>query len=195
MTFFFSGPIRKSFRAIPSLETQRLVMRKILPQDSADMYQYARDPETSKYLLWEPHRSEAFTRAHIAYLQKLYQAARFFDWALIDKESGKMIGTCGFTEIYEKQKKAEVGYVLSPAFHRRGLAPEALSTVMEYGFCTLGLETLCGRLMEDNIASQKVLSRLGFTLSETETEYFYKRGKKQRILTYSLAKHDYLAQK
>ena len=61
------------------------------------------------------------------------------------KETGKMIGTCGFTEIYEKRLAAEVGYVLSPSFHRMGLAPEALERVMEYGFMTLGLKKLSGR--------------------------------------------------
>ncbi len=159
------------------------------------MFEYSRDPETSKYLLWEPHTSRAFTRAHIRYLQKQYQNASFFDWALVDKESGKMIGTCGFTEIYERKKTAEVGYVLSPAFHRRGLAPEALSRVMEYGFCTLGLQRLSARFMEENLASQKVLARLGFREDTKRKETFYKRGTKQRILTYSITKEEYDKQK
>lgn len=195
MKILFSGPIRKSFRAICNLETPRLLLRKILPCDEQDMFEYSKNPETSKYLLWEPHHSVAFTRAHICYLQKQYQNASFFDWALVDKKSGKMIGTCGFTEIYEKRKTAEVGYVLSPAFHRQGLAPEALNKVMEYGFCTLGLNRLLARVMEENLASQKVLTRLGFQLDPAHKESFYKRGKKQMILHYVLEKQDYLQQK
>ncbi len=195
MRSLFSGPIRRSFRAIPTLETPRLILRKILPDDVSDMYEYARDPATSRFLLWEPHSSRTFTEAHIRYLQKQYRDAAFFDWALIDKESGKMIGTCGFTEIYEKKRLAEVGYVLSPAFHRRGLAPEALKKVMEYGFEQLGLQTLSGRFMEENLPSQKVLSRLGFRENTTKSESFYKRGKKQRILTYTITKEEYELQK
>jgi ribosomal-protein-alanine N-acetyltransferase len=188
---FFSGPIRKSFRAIPTLETPRLILRKILPRDEEDMYEYSRDPETSKYLLWEPHTSRSYTKGHISYLQYLYQNARFFDWALIEKKSGKMIGTCGFTEIYERKKTAEVGYVLSPLFHRQGIAPEALGRIMEYGFETLGLKKLSGRFMEDNLASQKVLLKMGYCEDTEKKEYFYKRGKKQRILTYSITKEEY----
>ena len=195
MLFFHSGPIRKSFRNIPPLETKRLLLRKILQQDENDLYEYARDAETSRYLLWEPHSSRAYTRAHLHYLQEQYKKAAFFDWALVEKESGKMIGTCGFTEIYEKEKRAEVGYVLSPRYHRQGLAPEALERVMEYGFCTLGLEKLSGRFMEDNEASRKVLTRLGFTDDTTKKESIMKRGKKQRILTYSLTKEAYLKKK
>lgn len=195
MRFFSSGPIRKSFRDIPTLETDRLILRKILPEDEADMYEYSRNPETSKYLLWEPHSSREYTRAHIRYLQKEYQEASFFDWALILKENGKMIGTCGFTEIYEKKKTAEVGYVIAPDFHRMGYAPEALARIMEYGFSVLKLKALSGRFMEDNLASQKVLMRLGFRENTRKKEFFYKRGKRQRILTYSIASEDYLSQK
>ena len=135
-------PIRRSFRNIPTLETTRLTLRKILPRDEDDMYTYSRDPETSKYLLWEPHSSREYTRAHIRYLQDAYNRAGFFDWAVIEKESGRMIGTCGFTEIYEREKRAEVGYVIAPEFHRRGFAPEALQRIMDYGFLELGLVKL-----------------------------------------------------
>lgn len=189
--FFFSSPIRRSFRNIPTLATDRLILRKILPEDEDDMYEYSRDPETSKYLLWEPHASRSYTRAHIEYLQEQYQKAAFFDWALVLKETGKMIGTCGFTEIYEREKRAEVGYVIAPAFHRQGYAPEALKRVMEYGFETLGLESLSGRLMEDNKASEKILVRFHFEKDEKKKESIFKRGKKQRILTYTLTNKAY----
>lgn len=190
-----SGPIRRSFKDIPTLETTRLTMRKILPKDQEDMYEYSRDPETSKYLLWEPHSSPMFTLAHITLLQTCYEKATFFDWALILKENGKMIGTCGFTEIYEKQKKAEIGYVIAPKFHRKGYAPEAIKRVMEYGFETLGLCELSARFMEDNKASEKVLLRLGFSSNTTKNESILKRGKRQQILTYTLKKEDYLKNK
>ena len=192
MFLFASGPIRKSFRQIPTLETRRLTLRKILPKDEGDLFEYARDPETSKFLLWEPHGSREYTRAHIRYLQDQYRKASFFDWALVEKESGKMIGTCGFTEIYEREKRAEVGYVIAPSFQRKGYAPEALEKVMDYGFRTLGLEKLSARFMSDNLASEKVLLRLGFRDDTRRKESIVKRGKKQIILTYSLEKSEYL---
>ncbi len=195
MRYLFSGPIRKSFRNIPILETPRLILRKILPEDEKDMFEYSRDPETSLFLLWEPHRTIEYTRAHIRYLQKLYREARFFDWAIVEKESKKMIGTCGFTEIYENELRAEVGYVISPKYHRKGFAPEALAKIMEYGFHTLGLSSLSGRFMEENSASQKVLKRMGFSDDSHENEFFKKRGKNQRILTYTISKEAYLNQK
>ena len=192
MFSFTSGPIRKSFRTIPTLQTERLTLRKILPRDEDDMYEYSRDPETSRYLLWEPHSSRNYTRAHIRYLQSRYRSASFFDWALTLKDSGKMIGTCGFTEIYEKKKLAEIGYVISPKYHRQGFAPEAVEKVLEHGFLTLGLEGVFARFMEDNIASRKILERLGFCWDESKKESIVKRGKKQSILTFYLSRNTFL---
>lgn len=195
MIRFGSGPIRKSFRSIPTLETPRMILRKILPSDEGDMFEYSRDPDTSQYLLWEPHSSREFTKAHIRFLQEEYRRAAFFDWALVLKENGKMIGTCGFTEIYEREKRAEIGYVLSPRYHRLGLAPEAVRQVMQYGFETLGLLRLEARFMEDNKASEKVLIRLGFQDDTKKKEILTKRGKKQRIITYALTANEYFENK
>ncbi len=195
MFFHQPGPIRRSFCTIPTLETERLILRKILPKDEEDMYEYSADPETSKYLLWEPHSSKNYTKAHIRYLQNQYQKAAFYDWALVEKISGKMIGTCGFTEIYEKEKRAEVGYVIAPKFHRNGFAPEALKKVLEYGFYTLGLEKVSARFMADNSASEKVLLRFGFSDDTKRKETIYKRGKKQLIYTYSLSREDHKKEK
>lgn len=191
MNFFHSGPIRQSFRTIPTLETDRLILRKILPSDAQDMYEYSRHPEVSRYLLWEAHPSLAHTQSHISYLQEQYAKGKFFDWAIIWKENGKMIGTCGYTQIYEKDLSAEIGYVLSAQYHRRGIAPEAIRRIMTYAFQTLGLESLTARVMESNEASLKVLSRLGFELIVGDKESFYKRGKKERILSYRFMKSQF----
>lgn len=191
MFSFADTSIRKRFRRIPILETERLILRKIVLSDTSDMYEYSRDPETSKFLLWEPHPNLRYTRSHILYLQKAYAKGEFFDWGVVEKESGIFIGTCGFTEIYEKEKRAEIGYVLSPRFHRRGYAPEAVECILHYGFEELGLEKCSGRFMEENTASQKVLTRLGFQNDTTKHEDFFKRGKLQKILTYSLTKPEF----
>ncbi len=47
----------KSFENFPVLETPRLILRKISLKDAQDIFDYAKDPEVSKYLSWEPHKS------------------------------------------------------------------------------------------------------------------------------------------
>ena len=50
---------------IPPLETDRLLLRRMLPKDYKDMYAYAADPAVSRYLLWNPHESESFTKKYL----------------------------------------------------------------------------------------------------------------------------------
>lgn len=192
MSLSLPGSIRRKLRDFPVLTTSRLILRKIGPKDEADMYAYSRDPETSRYLLWEPHPDPGYTRKHLERLERGYRALSFFDWAMVDKNSGTMIGTVGFTRIHDARRLAELGYVLSPAYHRQGLAPEAIRAVLDYGFTTLGLKAVYCRIMEDNVASRKVAGRLGFRFLGFEKEPVIKRGKKQRIARYRLEKEDYL---
>lgn len=184
-------PIRNRFRNIPTLSTERLILRKILPSDRDDMFEYSRDPRTSRYLLWEPHPNAQFTACHLADLQRLYAKAQFFDWAIVEKASGKMIGTVGFTQIYERKKYAEVGYVLSPAFQRRAIAPEALGAILCYGFETLGFNFVIARFMEPNEPSRKVLEKFGFQEDKSKRDSVIKRGKRERIITFFLTKNIY----
>ena len=78
------------FTKIPTLETQRLLLRKILISDYQDMYDYSSRPETSRYLLWSPHVSPRYTRKYISYLQGQYRDENFYDFALIEKDNGKV---------------------------------------------------------------------------------------------------------
>ncbi|MBQ3865617.1 MAG: GNAT family N-acetyltransferase [Clostridia bacterium] len=195
MSFHFPGSIRRKLIRFPTLETERLILRKIGERDVKDMFEYARDPETSRYLLWEPHPDPAFTLAHIRRLQRQYKALTFFDWALVEKKSRKMIGTAGFTAIHDLTGSAEIGYVLSPAYQRQGLAPEAVRAVLTFGFDTLGLDSVTCRIMEDNVASRKVAGRLGFTPLGFEREPLIKRGQRQRVARYRLMAEQFRAKR
>ena len=117
--------ITRIFRDPPVLETTRLTLRKLLRQDSRDMYDYASRPEVTEYLLWQPHDSESYTRRYLNYLQSRYRAGDFHDWAVVLRENGRMIGTCGFTRFNFEANSAEIGYVLHPDVWGIGVAPEA----------------------------------------------------------------------
>ena len=89
--------IYRIFSKIPQLETDRLILRKMLVSDASDMYEYARRPDVTKYLTWNPHPSQTYTRNYLEYVATKYATGSFYDWAVIEKKSGRMIGTCGFT--------------------------------------------------------------------------------------------------
>ena len=113
------------FQKIPTIETERLTLRPMCVSDAQDMFEYARRADVTKYLTWCPHPSLSYTKEYLSYVEGHYAAGDFFDWALVECECGRMIGTCGFTRFHYAYDCAEIGYVINPAFWGRGYANKA----------------------------------------------------------------------
>ena len=168
--------IYKIFSNSPTLSTERLVLRGMRNYDAEDMYEYASRAEVTKFLLWTEHKSLAYTKEYLKYIESRYAVGDFYDWAVTLKESGKMIGTCGFAKIDTVNNSAELGYVLSPDYHRKGIAAEAAETVIRFGFETLGLHRIEARFMEGNTPSLRVMEKLGMTFEGYEKESVFVKG-------------------
>lgn len=76
------------------------------------------------------------------------------------KEGGDPVGVCGLLD-RENLDVTDVGFAILPQYRKRGFAFEAASAMMEYGHLTLGIGKIVGLTSEDNIASIRVLEKLG----------------------------------
>lgn len=155
--------IARIFENQPTLETERLILRRILPTDAEDMFEYASDRAVPQYLLWNPHPDLAYTREYLLYLESRYAVGDFFDWAIVKKDSGKMIGTCGFTRFRYEDDCGEIGYVLNRTEWGQGYAAEAVRAVLRFGFDTVGLSRIEAKFMEGNAQSLRVTEKVGMT--------------------------------
>ena len=169
--------IKDIFRHIPTLHTERLLLRRIERRDVDDIFEYSHNPETSKFLLWYPHEKKSDTVYYYKAVDKRYKSGEFFDWAIIERSSGKMIGTCGFTSINERDEKAEVGYVINPFYWGRGYATEALLRVIEFGFSDLRLERIEAKYIIGNDASRRVMEKCGMTYEGTLVHSIKAKGR------------------
>ncbi len=151
------------FSHMPTLRTSRLILRQMRVADAEDMYSYARKEEVTTYLLWSPHPSRQYTEDYLKYLRGRYALGEFYDWAVIEKESGRMIGTCGFTRFDFPHNCGEIGYVLNPEYHGRGYGTEAAERVMRFGFEVLELHRIEAKFMKGNEASLHVMEKLGMS--------------------------------
>jgi ribosomal-protein-alanine N-acetyltransferase len=184
--------IYEIFSNIPTLHTERLSLRALHPIDAEDMFDYASREDVTRYLLWSVHKSEAHTRDYIRYIQSRYELGDFYDWAIIDHESRRMIGTCGFARIDTENDSAEIGYVLNPDFQGRGYATEASARVIEFGFSTLGLNRIAARFMQGNNASLRVMEKLGMTFEGYHRDAIYAKGEYKTIGYCAITRQDYL---
>lgn len=183
--------IKEVFRNIPELETDRLLLRKILPRDAADMYEYSRSEEVTRYLTWSPHTSLIQTERYIRLLTKKYDAGAFWDFGLQDKNSGKFIGTCGFTSLASQEDRAEIGYVLAPDFWGKGLAVEACRAVIKFGFAVFDPSVVCARFIEGNTASERVMQKLGMRYKTTYKNSFYIKNSYRTVIEYEMTKKEF----
>lgn len=173
--------IVQKFSKMPTLETERLILRPMRVSDAKDMYHYAKRSDVTTYLLWSPHPSQSYTEEYLRYIEKRYRLGEFYDWAVVDRQSGRMIGTCGFTRLDFPHNVGEIGYVLSPDFHGRGLGTEAASRVLRFGFEVLGLHRIEVKFMQGNEASLHVAEKLGMTFEGYRRDAMLVKGRYRTI--------------
>ena len=179
------------FFHIPTLKTDRLTLRGMCVSDAPDMYEYACRPSVTEYLTWEPHASVEETRAYLTYVGQRYRTGDFYDWALISRDDGRMIGTCGFTSFNCPADSAEIGYVLNPAYQGQGLATEAVRRVMRFGFEELSLHRVEAHFMEGNHASRRLMERVGMTFEGFAREAMKIKGKYRTVGTCAILKNEF----
>ena len=181
----------KIFSHMPTLHTERLSLRAMHPIDAEDMFDYARRPEVTKYLLWREHEDIYFTRDYLSYIGRRYALGDFYDWAVIDRESRRMIGTCGFTRIDTANNSAEIGYVLNPDFHRRGFGSEAVRRILKFGFEELGLNRIEARFMQGNEASLALMKSVGMTFEGYMRDLVFVKGSYRTVGVSSILRSEY----
>jgi len=150
---------------IPTLTTPRLVLRPFAPADLDELALI----HTEESFWWYPRR-EGMSREQTAeFLDRMlarYESDGFGIEALIDRESGVMIGWAGLAVPHflpEILPAVEVGWRLSGPYRGRGLATEVGAAAVEFGFTAGGLERIVSIYEPENVASGRVMERLGFT--------------------------------
>lgn len=141
------------------LETERLILREMTADDAQIMFDMNNDPEVIRYTGDGPFASVEATRDFLAnyYARQKPGTGR---WGIEEKATGELIGWAGIK--YEEDSGAyDVGYRLMRSHWGRGVATEAARACIAYAFEQLHVKEIIGRVMHDNIASIRVLEKLG----------------------------------
>ncbi len=165
--------LTRIFAKPPELQTRRLLLRKLAVSDFADMYEYSRLEEVTRYLVWNPHPDEEYTERYLESVQTQYKTGEFFDWGVVWRDNGKLIGTCGFTSFDTAHNRGEAGYVINPAYRGIGVAPEALMAVLDFGFNELRLNRIEAKYIFGNDASRRVMEKCSMTFEGVLRGYMH----------------------
>jgi len=182
---------RKIFSDLPTIETERLILKKIEMANANDMFAYASLDQVTRYLLWMPHLNIEETKGYIEYVQKQYRKGNYADWGLNCKADGVFIGTCGFANMDFANNKGELGYVLSPSYQGKGYMREAVLAILKLSFLELELNRVELRIMDGNQASIKFAKSVGFKYEGTSRKSLYLRGEYKTLHHYAMLNEEY----
>lgn len=185
--------IHSVFTNPPTLETERLILRKITVSDVEDMFSYSSNAELTRYLLWDPHPDLLYTEHYVRYLQERYAVGDFYDFAVVPKALGRMIGTVGFTSFDLPNRSAEIGYVIAPEHQGHGYASEAVKRLLAFGFEVCALERISAICMKGNLASLRVMEKCGLKREGLLRCAVFAKGEMRDVHLSAITKKDYFS--
>ena len=172
------------------IETSRLLLREATTEDAPDMFRYLSDKDVVKHMGLDPFQTVEDALDEIRWYQSIHEDGSGIRWGITLKNSGKIIGSCGFLNRSTKNYRAEVGFELSKEYWGKGIASEALEAVIKFGFDHYSFERIEALIEPANVPSQKLVEKQGFKREGLLRHYEFTCGKFDDLYMYSLLKDD-----
>lgn len=173
-----------------TLLTERLILRRFLKEDAADVYAYASDPETLKYLSWDGVRSLEEAKKGIVE----YYWSRPAIYAIEHRESERCIG-CIDLRLQREHEKAGFGYMLARKYWGQGLMTEALSAVLALCFEKLELRRVESTHYVGNEGSGRVMEKCGMRREGMARQELINKGVFRDVVHYGILREEWLEKK
>jgi ribosomal-protein-alanine N-acetyltransferase len=149
-------------------ETDRIILREIVPEDAAAMFEMDSDPEVHLYLGKSPVDSVEEALANINFIRQQYIEYGIGRWAIIDKETKQFVGWGGLKfrtdEVNGYTNFFDVGYRLLKRYWGLGFATESARASLKYAFEELRVDAVYAMANVENIASRKALLKSGLQI-------------------------------
>jgi [ribosomal protein S5]-alanine N-acetyltransferase len=140
---------------MPKLDSERLLLRRICRDDLTDISEWESGGD-----------SEREAQRFLDFCFQQYESRGDGPWGILLKETGKLIGNCGYIGI--RHFCGEVNYYVAPKYRGQGIATEALKILLNLGFTELGLLRIQARCDPENLSSERVMQKIGMKLNDTE---------------------------
>ncbi|MFC4723026.1 GNAT family N-acetyltransferase [Geojedonia litorea] len=170
------------------IETERLLLRHMLPTDIEDMFELDSDHDVHRYLGNKAFTTKKQSEAYINDVIEQYRTFGIGRWAMINKQTHEFMGWSGL-KYYTKPMNGhvnfyDVGYRIIKRFWGKGYATESAKAVLDYGLNTMNLNTIYGITHQENDASHHVLLKIGLNYIED----FYDEDLQMQLRWYNISK-------
>jgi [ribosomal protein S5]-alanine N-acetyltransferase len=173
-----------------SLKTDRLILKLPDESDAEAMFNAANDPEVRAGLISWPESVEDAQKL-IRLFDCYAEVGTHYIFSMYIKESGEFIGEAGLNRIDREDRKAQIAYWCARKFWGMGYATEAVAGLIRYGFRTHDLNRISCGCFDFNIASERVMQKLGMTYELTVRHEFLKDGKFIDVRHYAILRSEW----
>ena len=168
------------------IETARLILRSFAPDDlEAYHAQIYSDPDVTRYLPGGRPRPLDRTQVVLEYALEHERQHGFTLWAVVNKTDQQFIGHCGLVYL-QNASEVEIAYAIGKAFWGQGYVTEAARATLRYGFETYPLEQIIALAVPDNLASQRVMQKIGMHFQGRTDRYY-----NTELVLYSLKRDEF----
>ena len=171
---------------MPQIETARLLLRHFKLDDLSAFSFIRANSEVMQYISTRRPQSVDEVRWVIQLIIKNWREVGFDRWAVVEKANNQLIGWCGLNYL-EDSHEVEVGYGLAREHWGKGFIPEAAKAALRYGFEELGLEKIVAVAFPENLASRRVMQKLG--MHYVKISPFYDGD----LVYYEIHRHEFTA--
>jgi RimJ/RimL family protein N-acetyltransferase len=176
------------------LELERLRLREWREEDWPEAHVFASDPEVVRYLDWGPSTEEeerAFIGETIHARQEVPRTR--WDLAVALADTDRVIGSCRIWIESAQHGEASIGYTLARASWGHGFATEVARGLLRFGFETLRMHRIYAIVEPENVASARVLEKVGMRREGRLREHRYAKGRRRDSVLYAMLAPEWAA--
>ncbi len=173
------------------IETKRLILRPITPDDKNEIFKYRCDKETNKYQSWIPETIDDVESFIEKIAKQINEPNTWFQFVIVEKQTQKIIGDLGIHFFDSENKQVEIGCTLNNDFQNQGYATESIKRVIDYLFKELNKHRIIASIDPDNKNSIRLVERIGFRKEAHLVESLFINGKWVDDLVYALIEKDW----
>jgi len=175
----------------PILETERLLLRELTLNDKEDIFSILSNSKVTRFYGRDTLKNVEEAQESILFFRNKFSEKKGIRWGIVTKETNELIGTIGFDGWLQNQKRAEIGYEISPAHWKRGFASEAIKKVLLYGFTFLELLRIGAVVFPENEPSNILMVKMGFKKEGLLRNYIHQNGTSHDTFVYSIIDTDF----
>lgn len=152
----------------PILETQRLILRPLSLEDTTHIFKtWTSDPDVAKFMIWDVHETIDETINWVKSEVDAIDSDNNYTWGMVLKENNELFGTIGLNK--KDDGIFSLGYNIAKAYWNNGFTTEAGKVIIDFANNTLNINKFSCRHANENIASMKVMKKLGFIYSNNSS--------------------------